>query len=72
MKLLLSGGGALCGFYVECGPGHEGKGDRYIKKLLEQFPDLEVVERIIDNPFLGVELIMVRPKRGYIVIRKKE
>ncbi len=39
------------------------KGDRYLKKLLEWFPNAELVKRVPNCPAKGLETIQVRKKQ---------
>lgn len=51
----------VVGFIVDKGEECEGKGDRYIKKLLEKFPEVKFIERA-DGPVKNSEIIIVGPK----------
>lgn len=53
--------GQRIAFVVDTGKGYEGKGDRYIKKLLDKFPDIKVCGRV-NGPTEHSETIMVEPK----------
>lgn len=48
-------------FVVETGGSDEGKGDRYLKKLLDKFPDLKLISRF-PGPIRNTELIKVELK----------